>query len=179
MLKLIPILALSLGLTSQGMAEPAGVEIDALLAKVGREAILLSDLQRFQEVDKVLHCADLFKREKPLPEGRRALLSAYVDEELMYQEARAKKITTAGQVPLTVQQILAKESCRSRWSTLGNKYSKLFHTDARTREGEGLLVRELEKRVLVENFRRKEIMPDLDLWKREAALRYPVKIYLE
>ena len=62
---------------------------------------------------------------------------------------------------------------------MGERYAKIFRTESRAREGEGLLVRELEKRVLVENFRKKEVMPDMDLWKREASVRYPVKVYLE
>jgi len=161
-------------------ADPAKIEVDSLIAKVGVEAVLLSDIQRFAAVDGVLRCSGVSKREKPLPVERQALLSAYIDEELMYQEARAKKITSApGQIPLSVQMILSKESCRARWLALGERYSKLFRTEVRSREGEGMLVRELEKRVLVESFRRKEIMPDFDLWKREASVRYPVKVYLE
>jgi len=160
-------------------ADLKGIEVDALLAKVGREAILLSDIQRYFEVDKVLLCAGVYKREKPLPAERKALLSAYIDEELMYLEARAKKINTDGQIPLSVQLILSKDSCRAKWLSLGDRFTKVFRTESRAREGEGLLVRELEKRVLVESFRKKEIMPDLELWKREASVRYPVKVYLE
>lgn len=160
-------------------AEPAGVELDSLLAKVGREAVLLSDLQRFADVDKVLTCAGVVKRDTALPSERKALLNAFIEEELMYQDARIKKVSTAGQIPLSVQQILSTEKCRSRWAELGEKYSRAYRTESRAREGEGLLVRELEKRVLVLKFRKKEVIPDLDLWKREAALRYPVKIYLE
>ncbi len=160
-------------------AESKGTEVDSLLAKVGREAVLLSDIERFSEVDKVLVCAGVYKREIPLSSDKKLLLSAYIDEELMYLEARAKKVSTAGRIPLSVQLILSKENCRTKWLALGEYYSKIFRTESRAREGEGLLVRELEKRVLVENFRKKEIMPDLDLWKREAAVRYPIKVYLE
>lgn len=160
-------------------SEPQGIELDSLLAKVGREAVLLSDLQRFADVDRILICAGVSKRENPLPADKKALLNAFIEDELMYQEARAKKVQTAGQIPLSVQMIMSKDSCRNRWVNLGEKYSKMYRTEARAREGEGLLVRELEKRVLVEKFRKKEVIPDLELWKREAALRYPVKIYLE
>lgn len=159
-------------------AEP-GVEVDGLVAKVGREAVLLSDLQRFADVDKVLVCAGVLKRDKELPTERKPLLNAYVDEELLYQEARAKKTSTAGQVPLSVQMIQGKEACRAKWLALGERYSKVWRTESRPREGEGLLVRELEKRVLVEKFRRSEQIPDLEIWKREALSRYPVKVYLE
>jgi hypothetical protein len=157
----------------------APVEIDALLAKVGRDAVLASDLQRFADVDKVLVCAGVVKRATPLPAERKALLGAYIDEELFYQEARAKKLATAGQIPLSVQQIQSKEPCRAQWLKLGESYGKAWRTDKRTREGEAMLVRELEKRVLVEKFRRTESMPDVDLWKREASVRYPVKVFLE
>jgi hypothetical protein len=170
---------LSILISLPAFAKEGGVEIDALLAKVGREAVLLSDLQRFSDVDKVLSCAGVVKREKPLPTERKALLDAYVNEELLYQEARAKKTSTSGQIPLSVQAILAKEGCRTRWLALGERYSKIWRTEVRIREGEAHLVRELEKRVLVERFRRNEVIPDVELWKREANVRYPVKIYLE
>lgn len=158
-------------------AHAAGVEVDSLLAKVGREAVLLSDLNRFADVDKVLLCADVVKRDSVLPSDRKALLNAYVDEELLYQEARMKKVSTSGQIPISVQAILSKDDCRSQWLALGQRYSKIWRTEMRTREGEGLLVRELEKRVLVEKFRK--TVPDFDLWRREAGVRYPIKIYLE
>ncbi|WP_207750259.1 hypothetical protein, partial [Clostridioides difficile] len=70
--------------------------VDALLAKVGREAVLLSDLLRFADVEKVLECAGVVKREKPLPTERKALLNVYIDEELFYEKARAKKLGTGG-----------------------------------------------------------------------------------
>jgi len=160
-------------------ARESALELDALLAKVGREAVLLSDLDRFSDVDKVLNCAGVAKREKALPTDRKSLLNAYIEDELLYLEAREKKTSTSGQIPLSVQAIMAKETCRAKWLALGERYSKMWRTESRTREGEGMLVRELEKRVLVEKFRRTEVIPDMDLWKREAGLRYPVKIYLE
>jgi hypothetical protein len=160
-------------------AADSGLEVDALLAKVGRDAVLLSDLERFVDVDKVLQCAGVVKREKPLPTDRRNLLNTYVDEELFYQEARNKKTSTAGQIPISVQAIESKESCRSQWLKLGERYSKIWKSEGHAREGESMLVRELEKRVLVQKFRGSEQIPDLDLWKREASVRYPIKIYLE
>src|SRR5690606_27953071 len=105
--------------------------------------VLLSDLQRYADVEKVLACAGVAKRESALPSDRKALLKAYIEDELMYQEARAKKIQTAGQIPLSVQMIMSKDSCRSRWVSLGDKYSRIYRTESRAREGEGLLVREL------------------------------------
>jgi len=173
---LSPILLLPLLAMGQ---EKGGVEVDALLAKVGREAVLLSDLRRFADVDKVLQCAGVVKREKALPSVRKELLSAYIEEELLYHEARAKKVSTAGQIPLSVRSIQSKESCKTQWLELGQLYAKSWRMESRQREGEGLLVRELEKRVLVEKFRRSEVIPDIELWKREAGVRYPVKNYLE
>lgn len=168
-------LLLLLPLLSQAKTEL----VDALLAKVGQEAVLESDLQRFSDVDEVLICAGVVKREAALATERKLLLDAYIMEELLYQEARAKKTSTSGQIPLSVQAIQSKPACRSKWISLGTKYSKVWRTNQRSREGEGFLVRELEKRVLVEKFRRTELIPDPDLWKREASVRYSVKIYLE
>jgi hypothetical protein len=163
----------------KAFAAENGVEVDAILATVGRDAVLLSDVQRFADVDQVLECAGVVKRKGALPVARKALLGVYVEEELFYQEARAKKTSTSGQIPLSVQQIQSKEACRNEWLTLGTQYSKSWKTAGRLHEGESMLVRELEKRVLVEKFRKVESIPDLDLWKREAVVRYPVKIFLE
>ncbi len=160
-------------------ASDENIEIDSLLAKVGREAVLLSDLRRFSEVDKILGCAGVVKREKALPIERKALLNAYIEEELYYLEARTKKTGTLGQIPLSVQAIISKESCHSKWLALGERYAKIWKTETRSREGESLLVREFEKRVLVEKFRHTEVIADSDVWRREAAVRYPVKIFIE
>jgi hypothetical protein len=154
-------------------------ELDALIAKVGREVVLVSDLQRFRDVTGVLECAQIVRREPPLPDGKKALLDVYIEEELMYQEARSRKLSTAGLIPQAVRDIYKLDDCKNRWKKLGENYSKTYRTDTRVREGESLLVRELEKRVLVEKFRKSEALADGELWKRDAKTRYPVKVYLE
>jgi hypothetical protein len=171
--------AIALFAASRLLAQAAEVEIDALLAKVGQDAVLQSDLERFADVDKVLQCAGVVKREKPLPTERKALLSAYIDEELFFQEARSKKTSTAGQIPLSVQKIQSKEACRAQWLKLGERYEKVWKTENRAREGEGMLVRELEKRVLVERFKHAQAVNDVEIWKREAQAHFPVKVFLE
>lgn len=155
------------------------IEIDAIVAKVGREAVLQSDLMRFKEVMSVLSCAGVIKREESPGEDRKQLIDAYVDEELIFLEARSKKISTAGLIPEAVRSIHKKEECKRRWQKLGQDFSRFYRTDTRAREGESLLVRELEKRVLVERFRRTELIADGELWRREARARYPVKVYIE
>jgi len=170
---LLPLLLLPARLSN------AADTVDALLAKVGREAVLLSDLQRFRDVSEILTCAEIVHRDPPLPEEKKALLGAYVEEELMYQEARSRKLSTAGLIPQAVKAIHKTDACKARWQKLGDDYSKAFRTENRAREGESLLVRELEKRVLVERFRKSEATADGEVWKREAKSRYPVKVYLE
>lgn len=155
------------------------VEVDALLAKVGREPVLLSDLIRFRDVDRILGCAGQRVRDKDLPAEKKELLDFYVDAELMYLEARDKKISTAGLLPEVVKAIHKKEECKSQWQALGVKYAKHWKTEGRPREGESLLVRELEKQVLIEKFRKTELAADGESWRREERVKYPVKIYLE
>lgn len=155
------------------------IEIDALLGKVGREAVLESDLHRFKEVTSVLVCAGVLKRETELGSDQKKLLDAYVEEELMFLEARSKKISTAGLIPQAVRAIHQREDCKRRWQKLGQDFSRFFRTETRMREGESLLVRELEKRVLVDKFRKTELIADGELWRREARARYPVKVYIE
>lgn len=165
-------------LTTLSLAQDA-TKIDALIAKVGREAVLQSDLERFKEVNGILICAGILKQESAAPDGRKELLDSYIEEELMYLEARSRKISTAGMIPQAVRSIHKDEDCKARWQRLGQAYSKFFRTEARAREGESLLVRELEKRVLVDKFRKSELISDGELWKREVKSRHPVKVYLE
>lgn len=153
------------------------VLVDSLVAKVGREAVLLSDLHRFQEVNRVLVCAGV--RKDSLPQEQKLLLESYIDEELMYLEARSRKVATTGLIPEAVRSIHKNAECRLAWQGLGQDFSRFFRTDTRAREGESLLVRELEKRVLVERFRKTELGADGELWRREAKSRYPVKVYIE
>lgn len=153
--------------------------MDALLARVARESVTFSDLQRFREVDRVLTCAGIVKREAALPELVRPLLDVYIEEELMYLEARAKKIPVLGLMQAAVKSIHASEPCRTEWQSLGGKFGAFWKTPSRPREGESQLVRELEKRVLVEKFRKGEFGTDTELWKREVRARYPVKVYVE
>jgi hypothetical protein len=161
--------------------EPAslGIEVDSLLAKVGREAVLQSDLTRFAQVNDILACAGVIHRAKPLPKDQKDLLASYVDDELIYLEARAKKLTSGGLLPEAVHSIHAKPDCHTQWQNLGKKYSGFWRTEKRQREGESLLVRELEKQVLIEHFRRTELVTDAELWSREAKSRYPVKYLAE
>lgn len=155
------------------------VKIESLVAKVGREAVTTADLERFRDMDSVLTCAGVKKREGSLPTEIRPLLEAYIEEELMYQEARSRKLTTSGLIPETVKSIHSNSTCKQRWQSLGEKYLEAWKTETRPQEGQSILVRELEKRILVEKFRKTEIVGDTELWKRESKARYPVKIYLE
>lgn len=153
--------------------------VDGLVAKVGREAVLLSDLRRFRDVDAVLACAKVLVRAQPVPAGRKELLETFIEEELLYLEARSRKLSTAGLIPQAVHAIHQAPECRARWQAMGMEYSKLYRTDQRVREGESMLVREVEKRLLVEKFRKGESIADGELWRREARARFPVKMYLE
>lgn len=155
------------------------VRMDALLAKVGRESVSLTDLQRFREVDKVLACAGIVKRPAELPDQLRPLLDAYIDEELIYLEARSHKLSIAGMLQESVRTIHKTAACKSNWQSLGEKYGKFWRTPSRPREGESQLVRELEKRLLVERFRKNELNADSELWRREVKARYVVKVYLD
>lgn len=157
----------------------SSLPVDSLVAKVGREPILLSDVQRFRDVYQVLNCTKFVSREMGSAENTKALLEAFIEDELMYQEARARKVNTAGLIPQVIQMIHKSDTCKTMWQKLGTSYSKFYRTENRQREGESLLVRELEKRVLVDKFRKTEVIADGELWKREAKSRYPVKVYLE
>ena len=109
----------------------------------------------------------------------KALLDIYIEEELMYLEARGRKISATGLLQEAVSAIHANETCKRSWQSLGDQYGKYWKTPTRPREGQSQLVRELEKRVIVERFRKTEVAADSELWRREMRARYPVKVYLE
>lgn len=160
----------------------AAVLVEALLAKVGRDGIVLSDLTRYQDIQSVLQCADLRKvDDKSTTTNEKYniysdLLRLYIEEELIFTEARSRKNFSAN-LSQVVQQIQQKPACFKIWQELGKKYGKVYATTTRTREGETLLVRELEKRILVDRFIKEKIPGDRTIWIREAKVRIPVKIF--
>jgi hypothetical protein len=152
--------------------------LDALMAKVGKEAVLQSDLDRFSSLRSILKCQgaqmpELISSEK-LP-----LLNLYIEEELIYKEARNRKLAVPGGIQMAIKSIHDKPECRKRWMNLGNEYREIWRTEQRTSEGPSFLVRELEKRLLVNYFREQFGLGDGDSFIREGRVRHQVKVYLE
>lgn len=160
-------------------APPGAVLFDALVARVGHEAVTLQDLNRYRDVNDVMVCAGLRTGAASRAVSTRALLDRYVEEELQVLEARARKVTSGGRLSRAVDRILASAECRKDWIQLGRSYGKVWNTQARPRDGEGQLVRELEKRLLVDHFLETENLGEKSTWFREARLKHPVKLYLE
>lgn len=160
-------------------APPGAVLLDALVARVGHEAITLQDLNRYRDVHDVMACAKLREGTPKKSLHTRDLLDRYVEEELLVLEARGKKMNSGGGLSRAVERILAKPDCKKDWLTLGKSYGRAWNTGARPREGEGQLVRELEKRLLVDRFLEVENLGERATWFHEARLKHPVKLYLE
>ncbi len=79
------------------------VLLDALLAKVGREGISLSDLIRYQDTVHILQCVELRKNTETKTSidqndqsSFAAILPLYIEEELIYTEARSRKNFSGG-----------------------------------------------------------------------------------
>lgn len=159
-------------------AESLDFAVDGLLAKVGSEAVLQSDLHRFKQVKEVLACAKIFENAED-QKAKPDLLENYIEEELMYLEARSRRLSTAGQVQKAVQSIHGRDACKSKWQSLGKSFSEFYRTESRLREGESLLVKELEKRILVQQLRSSGGVTDTELWKRELRAKFPVKVYAQ
>lgn len=153
--------------------------VDALLGHVAQEPILRSDLKRFRDTIEILDCCGLRDKQRMPKKEEKDLLEAYIDEEIMYIEAKNKKISSAGMISEAVSAIHKVAACKKSWLDLGDRYNKQWQTKLRPREGQGVLVRELEKRLMVDKFRSSELVSDSELWRKEARARYPVKIYLE
>lgn len=161
-------------------AEP--IIAEALVARVGRDAVLLTDLVRFKEIEQIMICAKLRDKSQsgtPDVEHFQALLNRYIEEELMFQESRTKKSSTSSRLREAVQAIQAKPSCLHTWQELGNRFSILWGTPSRPKEGEAQLVRELEKRLIVQNFEKEQIQGDRSAWLRGARVKTPIKLFLD
>ncbi len=152
---------------------------DALVARVGREAVLVSDLKRYEEIDGVMVCAGLRPLATKKSDTTADQVSLYVEEELIYQDARTKKVSTTKLIPDAIAAIRSKPSCQKNWQSLGRRYSKLWATPNRPLEGESMLVLELEKRLLVDRYLKENAISDRTVWVREAKVKTQVKLYLD
>ena len=155
------------------------VLVESFLAQIGKDPVMLTDLNKYRDVTGVLTCAGVVKQEKELPSETKPLLENYIEDELMYFEAKAKKISSAGLILGAVHSIQKDEKCKIMWQKLGEKYGKYWKTPNHTREGEVILVRELEKRLLIDRFRKSEVISDPELWKRETRAKYSVKVLID
>lgn len=166
------------------MAAPAqereGFVLEALLARVGEEIVQLSDLRRYKSIENIMQCIGARVKVPGLDaESLKQTLGRYVDEELIYLEARAKLAEGSGNFQETIRKIKSFPACSTRWRSLGEKYAQLYSTKANALVGEGMVVRELEKRLLVDMYTREKIGLDLKAWLQEARVKTPIKYYTE
>ena len=161
-----------------GSAIAGAILFDSLIARVGQEAVTLNDVTRFRNVEDIMLCAGLRdKRHKN--ESIQETLNRYIEEELFYLEARAKKSGAPSSLSKAMDTLREKKNCRDDWNQLGRLYGKAWETDARPREGEGMLVRELEKRLMIDRYLKTANIGDRSDWIRETRIRYAVKLYLD
>jgi len=157
-----------------------GLVVEALLARVGREPVMLSDLIRYNEVENVMICAELRKSYDVQPtQVFNIILSRYIEEELMFLEARNKKMQAGTLLPGAVSKIQKKKDCMKEWQSLGKRFAILWATPKRPHEGEAMLIRELEKRLLIDQFEVTEMKAERSLWIREEKVKIPLKLYLD
>lgn len=154
---------------------------DALLARVGRDSVTLSDLVRFQQVEVIMSCAGLRTGANTETTGAsfEIVLNRFIEEELIYSEARTKKNAAKSMISDAIKAIQSNKKCQKDWRDLGKKYSTIWSTKGRPLEGEGMLVRELEKRLMIDAFTKTQIQGDRGIWLREAKVKIPIKLYLE
>ncbi|MCO5144059.1 MAG: hypothetical protein M9962_13295 [Oligoflexia bacterium] len=155
------------------------VAVDALIARVGKEAVLESDLERYQDLNKILVCIEVKKNNDTVGLSRTDLLNKYIDDEILYLEARSKKSKQLGIINSAVKEIYKKEACKKQWLDLGKKYSSYWNIDSRRKEGEGQLIKELEKRVFIQNYLTSLSEGDASASLQEAKIKTLVKVYLE
>jgi hypothetical protein len=152
---------------------------EAFVARVGRQGILLSDLVRFKEVERIMSCAKLREVKEVGVENFQSVLNRFIEEELMYQESTSKKNQTNSQLRRAVEAIQAKSSCLKEWQQLGQRFSALWASASRPREGEFQLVRELEKRLTVGIFEKDQIQGDRAAWVRGARIKTSIELFID
>ncbi len=162
-------------------AEASGKAIlaEASLAKVGSESVRYSDVLRFMAIEEIMVCSGIRKRIGERFEPLVETLNRYVDEELIYLEARARISEGSGLFGGAITKIKEAANCYSRWQRLGKRYAGLWSTRARPKAGEGMLIRELEKRLLVDRYQRQRLGSDRTTWLQDVRLKIPVKIYVD
>ena len=178
---LIPLFAFLAFLPADAVAEDQEkFVLEGLLARVGEESVQLTDLQRFKSVENIMQCIGL-RTKVPAQdaENLKRTLARFVDEELIFFEARAKLADGSVNFQEAIRKIKAFPACISRWRSLGEKYAQLYSTKANNLAGEGMLVRELEKRLLIDYFAREKIGMDMKTWLQEARVKIAIKYYLE
>lgn len=159
-------------------ADPLVVE--ALLARVGEEVVQLSDLRRYKSVETIMQCISARIKTPGLhKETTKATLQRYIDEELIYLDARSKQGQSTPSFAESIQKIKRFPSCHARWKSLGERYASLWNQKEGSLTGETMLVRELEKRLLVDQHIRDKIGNDLRSWIQEARIRVPVKYFAD
>ena len=112
-------------------------------------------------------------------ESFKKTLGRYIDEELIFFEARVKLADGSGNFQEAIRKIKSFPVCLNRWRSLGEKYSQLYNTKGHGLAGEGMIVRELEKRLLIDVFAREKIGMDIKTWLQEARVKVPIKYFTE
>lgn len=155
------------------------IAVDALLARVGKEAVLESDLERYADMDNILRCLGIKKSGSTPSISRLDLLNKYIDDEILYLDARSKKAKQLGIINTAVKDIYKKDECKKQWLDLGKKYSKYWNIDSRRKEGEGQLIKELEKRIFLHKYIESLSEGDAGAALQEAKIKTIVKVYME
>lgn len=154
--------------------------VEAMMARVGEESIRHSDLIRYKAVVDIMYCSGLRLRPPgSMNESVRRVLNTYVDEELVFLEAKTRMPEGSGGFTEAVRKIRVEPKCANRWRSLGERYGQIFRAKTGDLMGESLLVRELEKRLLIDKFIKEKLGSDVRSWMQEARVRVPVKIFAE
>lgn len=160
----------------------APIVAEALVARVGKDPVMFSDINRFKDVESILVCIGAKPKESAGPKGPESfqvLLNRYIEEELIYLEAKNKRASGQNRLKETVDKIISKKECYRDWQNFGDKYDSIWASKTKPREGELILIRELEKRLSILNFEKEQIQGDRAVWIRGARVKTTIKLFLD
>ena len=152
---------------------------ESLLASVSNNMVMLSDIQRFHEVESIMICSGLRNEQGKTNELLPKILNRYLDEELLYVAAIAKKQEISNNFQQAIQKIQSKELCSERWRKLGKSYGRIWGSNRKLRGGQVQLLRELEKRLLIDLFAEKSLKVNKENWLRETKLKTPIQLFIQ
>lgn len=156
--------------------------VESVIARIANEPVLLSEVRQFVDVIEILECAGLREKSKvstavPKKDDQRKL-QQYIEDELIYLDARGNSVRLKQDIRNVVSQIKSKRKCAALLRELDKSLATLYRSGRGVSRGGAVLLRQLEKALLVEQHKRDEVRVQSSTWVSEAKSRTKIEVFL-